>query len=138
VSQQVFYSETHQENLYHRLDSDYKEMVEGKLEALVNRDICYVAGGLISYGKLDLIQEFIRNHPLYNQDPGSLYKKSSRDIYAVLLDGVIGLFPCPTEILRDNKAVKIREFEYWILDNLLNLEWDKEKGEYLFKQNSIS
>jgi hypothetical protein len=134
VSKQEFYSEIFQENLYQRLDSEYKEIIEK--DPRVNHDICYIAGGLISYGRIDLIREFICNHPLYIQDPKSPHKKSPRDIYGILLDSIIFLFPVPIEILKNDKAEKIKEFEYWINNNLLNLEWDQEKGQYLFKQSS--
>jgi hypothetical protein len=131
VSEQLFYSEVFQESLYQQLNSDYEKIIEKGL--LVNNDICYVAGGLISYGRIDLIKEFIYNHPLYNQDPESPCKKNPRDIYGILLNSVISLFPVPVEISKNNKAIKIREFEYWINNNLLNLEWNNEKGQYSFK-----
>jgi hypothetical protein len=130
ISRQEFYSEIFQENLHQRLNDEYREIATGSSGALVNYDICYVTGGLISYGEISLIQEFIHNHPLYDQDPESPCKRSPRDTYGILLDSVIRLFPVPIEIIKNNKAVKIREFEHWINNNLLNLEWDDKKGRY--------
>lgn len=138
LSDRIFYSDKFQKELYHRLQIDYAKICEGKKYVEPhhkNLDLCCISGGLISYGKLDLIKEFISNHPLYNiniEESRWIDEYTSRGYLYILLDSVIRLFPVSSEIKENTLIVKIREFYSWINNNLSNLEWNEKEGRYIF------
>jgi hypothetical protein len=133
----IFYDDKFQEKLYYQLKLDYKRICGNKKSEELkhnNLDLCCIAGGLISYGELDLRKKFIYNHPLYmyNENQNSIDDRKFNGYLYILLDSVIRLFPVPSEIKKGNWAIKMREFDFWIDDNLSNLEWNEKEGQYVF------
>lgn len=136
LSDRIFYDDNFQEKLYYQLKLDYEKICVGEkcTETNYNNlDLCCITGGLISYGELNLIKDFISNHPLYRytEEPNSIDDRKYSGYLSILLDSVIRLFSVPSQIRESNWAMKIAAFDCWINNNLSNLEWNEKEGQYI-------
>jgi hypothetical protein len=137
ISDRIFSEDKFQQELYHRLKKDYEKFCKPTESHDENLDLCCITGGLISYGEIHLVKDFIRSHPLYQEEKRIFYKEygdeySHRSYLNVLLDSVIRLFPVSLEVKERNWIDRIQEFDSWTNNNLSSVEWNEKEGRYVF------
>jgi hypothetical protein len=137
ISDRVFSEDKFQQELYHRLKTDYEKICKPTESHHKNLDLCVLTGELMSYGEIHLVKDFIRSHPLYYEEE-RIYCKEYDDEYThrgylhVLLGSVIRLFPVSLEVKESSWIDRILEFDSWTNNNLSIVEWNEKEGRYIF------
>jgi hypothetical protein len=75
INDEIFSEDKFQQELHHRLKTDYEKICKPTESHQKNLDLCCITGGLISYGEIHLVKDFIYSHPLYYKEEQNFCKE---------------------------------------------------------------